>query len=89
MEKFSGFTTLGVLEEIQISESQCELEHFKGKIIFMSMFNDIVWRERGNIEHRKVYTSTGNISSCFFIWRELVSVCSFSFLRRSNYFLSS
>ena len=87
MEIFTGFTTLGVLEEIQISESQCELEQFKGRIIFMSMFNDIVWRERGNTEHRKVYTSTGNIGS-FFFWRRLISVCSYSFWRRSN-FLSS
>ena len=29
---------------------QCEPEQFKGRIIFMSMYNDIVWRERGNTE---------------------------------------
>ena len=27
---------------------QCELEQFPGRIIFMSMYNDIVWRERKN-----------------------------------------
>ena len=36
------------------------------------------------------YPSTGNLSSCFFlIWRELIGLCSYSFWRRSNYFLSS
>ena len=25
------------------AELQCEVEHFKGRIIFMSMYNDIVW----------------------------------------------
>ena len=29
-------------------ESKCEHKQFKGRIIFMSMYNDIVWRERGN-----------------------------------------
>ena len=45
---FPGFTTLDILEEIQksMTESQCEPEQFKGRIIFMSMYNDIVWGER-------------------------------------------
>ena len=49
---FPGFTSLGILEVIQkmMTELQCEPEQFKGRIIFMSMFNDIVWRERGNTE---------------------------------------
>ena len=29
---------------------QCEPEHFGGRIIFMSMFNDIVWDAKGNKE---------------------------------------
>ena len=33
-----------------MTELQCEPEQFKGRIIFMSMYNDIVWRERGNTE---------------------------------------
>ena len=47
-----GFTTLGILEEIQniIIESQCESEQSEGRIIFMSMYNDIIWGERGNTE---------------------------------------
>ena len=35
------------------------------------------------------YTSTGNLSSCFFYSGGLMSICSYSFWRRSNYFLSS
>ena len=40
---FPGFTTLGLLDEIQkmMTELKCELEHFKGRIIVMSMCNDI------------------------------------------------
>ena len=43
---------MGILEEIQkiMTELQCGLEQFKGRIIFMSMYNDTVWRERGNTE---------------------------------------
>ena len=52
MDKIPGFTTLGILEETQkmMTELQCEPEQFKGMIIFMSMYNDIVWGGRGNTE---------------------------------------
>ena len=42
---FPGFTTLATLDEIQkmMTESKCEPEQFKGRIIFMSMYNDIDW----------------------------------------------
>ena len=52
-KKFSGFTTLGTLDEIQklMTESKCELEQFKGRIIFMSMYNDIGWTKRRNKEN--------------------------------------
>ena len=42
---FPGFTTLGILEEIQknMKCTQCEPEHFNGRIMSTSMFNDIVW----------------------------------------------
>ena len=33
-----------------MTEIQCELEQFPGRIIFMSVYNDIVWREKGNEE---------------------------------------
>ena len=49
---FPGSTTLGILGEIHkfMTELQCELEQLKGRIIFMSMCNDIFWKERGNTE---------------------------------------
>ena len=42
---FPGFTTFGLLEQIQefMTERQCDPEQFEGKIIFMSMINGIVW----------------------------------------------
>ena len=48
----TGFTTLGILEEVQksMTELQCEPEQFKERITFMSMYNDIVWGQRGNAE---------------------------------------
>ena len=54
---FPGFTTLGILEEIQkiMTEIPCEAEHFTDRIIFMSMYNDIVWREQGNTEKCEFY----------------------------------
>ena len=33
-----------------MGELQCEPENFTGRIIFMSMFNDIVWDAKGNDE---------------------------------------
>ena len=42
---FPGITTSGLLEKIQslMRDLQCEPEHFKDRIIFMSMYNDIEW----------------------------------------------
>ena len=42
---FPGFTTAGILNEIQnmMGELQCDPADFKDRIIFMSTFNDIVW----------------------------------------------
>ena len=53
-KNFRGCTTSGILDEIQkmLTESKCEPEQFKGRVIFMSMYNDIVWRERGNKQNR-------------------------------------
>ena len=33
-----------------MTKSKCEPEQFKGKIIFMPMYNDIDWTKRGNKE---------------------------------------
>ena len=47
---FPGFTTFGLHEQIQefMKERQRDPEQFEGRIIFMSMFNDIIWGEKGN-----------------------------------------
>ena len=49
---FPGFTTFGLLEQIRkfMEDRQCEPEQFVGNIIFMSVFNDIAWRGKGNAE---------------------------------------
>ena len=45
---------------------------------------------RGKILRTSKYPSTGNLSSCFFFnLGGLIFLCSYSFWRRSNYFLSS
>ena len=52
-KNFPGFTTWGILDEIQkmMTESKCEPEQFQGRIIFMSMYSDIDWTKRGNKEN--------------------------------------
>ena len=47
MKNFQGFTTLQILAEIQnmMTEIKCDPEQFPRRIIFMSMYNDVVWRE--------------------------------------------
>ena len=47
---FLGFTTLQILTEIQrmLSSMSCEPEQFNGRVIFMSMYNDIIWRDSQN-----------------------------------------
>ena len=65
---FPGITTLGLPEKIQslMRDLQCEPEQFKDRIIFMSMYNDIVWRERGNTEKCETNSVTdANCASIF------------------------
>ena len=47
-----GFFTATILNEIQqmMGELQCDPENFTGRIIFMSVLNDIVWDAEGNDE---------------------------------------
>ena len=49
---FPGITTLGLLEKIQslMRDLQCVPEHFKDRIIFMSMYNEIAWQEKKEIQ---------------------------------------
>ena len=51
--KFPGFTTLCILDKIQkmMTKSKGEPEQFKGRIIFMSMYNGIDWTRRGKKEN--------------------------------------
>ena len=47
---FPGFTTLQLCHKVQelLSKMSEESEEFTGRIIFMSMFNDISWRFKDN-----------------------------------------
>ena len=47
-----GITSLSFFEKIQslMTNLQCEPEHLTDRIIFMSMYNDIEWRAKGNKE---------------------------------------
>ena len=49
---FPRFTTAGILKEIHktMGELQCDPADFKDRIIFMSMFGDIVSDAKGNEE---------------------------------------
>ena len=41
---FPGFTTLQLVQEIQkLMNKVSEPEPFQGRLLFMSMFNDITW----------------------------------------------
>ena len=49
MEYFLGFTTLQVAQEVhQFVNNMGEPEQLQGRIIFMSIFNDIIWRSKDN-----------------------------------------
>ena len=46
---FPGFTTLQLVQEVQkFMNKMSEPDQFQGRIIFMSMFNDIIWRIKDN-----------------------------------------
>ena len=47
-----GITTLSFLEKSQslMRDLQCEPEHFKDRIIFMSRYNAIVWGEKKEVQ---------------------------------------
>ena len=50
-KKFPGFSSLSLLREIQndLETKNIKPEDFKDRIIFMSMFNDIVWKKNDEI----------------------------------------
>ena len=46
---FPGFSALELVREVQkFMSNKGEPEQFQGRIIFMSMFNDIIWRNKDN-----------------------------------------
>ena len=47
---FPGFTTLQLSHKVQVfmSKMSDQPEELKGRVIFMSMFNDISWRSEDN-----------------------------------------
>ena len=61
---FPGITTLGLLEKIQslMRDLQCEPEHFKDRIIFMSMYIDIERKAQGNKERCEYNSQT--VANC-------------------------
>ena len=40
-----------------MTDVQCEPENFKGRIIFMSMYNDIDWKEKRKTKNNVKYNS--------------------------------
>ena len=49
VEYFQGFTTLQLINKVQdFMIKMCDPSQFKGRIIFMSMFNDIMWWTEAN-----------------------------------------
>ena len=60
VENIPRITTLGLLEMIQslMRDLQCEPEPFNDRIIFMSMYNDIAWQEKGSKERCEYNSQT-------------------------------
>ena len=49
MKSFPGFTTLQLVDKVQEFMSKMgDPKQFQGRIIFMSLFNDIIWRNTDN-----------------------------------------
>ena len=49
VEYFPGFTSLQLVDEVQkFMNKMSDPAQFQGRIIFMSMFNDIIWCVNGN-----------------------------------------
>ena len=43
-KNFTGFTTVQLVDEVQeFMNKMSDPDQFQGRIIFMSMFNDIIW----------------------------------------------
>ena len=52
---FTGFTTLQLVDKVQkFMNKMGDPEQFHGRIIFMSMLNDIIWGTTDNEQDRNV-----------------------------------
>ena len=60
---FPGFTTLQLVQEVQkFMNKMSEPEQFQGRIIFMSMFYDIIW---GSTDNEQECNANAKIMSIF------------------------
>ena len=52
VENFPGLTSLEIFRRTQknLQDQRIDSEHFEGRIIFMSMFNDVGWTKKENSE---------------------------------------
>ena len=63
MEYVPGFTTLQLVDEVQkFMSKMSDPAQFQGRIIFMSMFNDIIW---GNKDNETECTANATLVSSF------------------------
>ena len=63
---FPGFTTLQLVKEVQkFMNKMSDPEQFQGRIIFMSMFNDIIWVIKDN---EKECIANSTLVSLFATW---------------------
>ena len=64
MEYFPGFTTLQLINKVHefLSNMSIQPEDFTGRIIFMSMFNDISW---GSKDNKKECESSAQLVSLY------------------------
>ena len=77
VEYCKGFTTLQLVHEVQefVSKMCKQPEEFAGRIIFMSMFNDISWRSKDNKQECEssaqlfsLYAKRFGAGRCSFLW---------------------
>ena len=68
---FPGFTTLPLCNKVQefLSKMSTEPEDFTGRIIFMSMCNDILWRSEDN--ERECNADADPDGTAKFFWKRL------------------
>ena len=65
---FPGFTTLQLCNKVhEFKTKMSDASQFKGRIIFMSMFNDILWRSEDN---ERECNANATLVSLFFLQKD-------------------